>query len=238
MPTAHRPLVVWIIQMVLVLEAVVGLVTQTWSALFVASATLALTFLPQRFARFFGIKLPGTMLAAIVVFIFATLFLGEVANFYHRFWWWDVALHFLSALSFGIMGFLLIFMLFEGDRYAAPPWALAMLAFAVGLSIGALWEIFEFAMDQVFGMNMQKSGLIDTMKDLIIDTFGAAIGAFAGFLFLKERQIGGLSNLMDDFVSANKSWYRKRRKPADKDTADKVRVGKDTVDEDRGPDAP
>ena len=168
-------------------------------------------FLPQRFARFFGIELPRTVLTAIVLFIFATLFLGEVGDFYERFWWWDVVLHFLSALSFGAMGFLFIFMLFEGDRYAAPAWALAMLAFCVGLSIGTLWEVFEYGMDQIVGTNMQKSGLVDTMTDLIIDTVGAAIGAFSGYLYLKGRQIGGLGAVLDQFIKLNKRLYGKLR---------------------------
>ncbi|MBT55830.1 MAG: hypothetical protein CMF72_20835 [Mameliella sp.] len=205
-------LVVLFIQAVLLVEAVTGAMTQTWSAVFVAVTTLVLTFLPQRFAGYLGIELPKPFLMGIVLFIFATLFLGEVADFYERFWWWDVMLHFMSALSFGLMGFLLIFMLFEGDRYAAPPWALAALAFCVGVSIGAMWEIFEFSMDQLFGMNMQKSGLVDTMTDLIIDTAGAAIGAFAGFLFLKGRQLGGLGKVLDQFVQANERFYGKLRK--------------------------
>ncbi|AKS45783.1 hypothetical protein OSB_12280 [Octadecabacter temperatus] len=173
------------------------------------AATLGLTFLPERFAAFFGIRLPRSVLTSIVVFIFATMFLGEVGDFYEKFWWWDVVLHFMSALSFGAFGFLLIFMLFEGDRYAAPPWALATLAFCVGLSIGSLWEVFEFSMDQLFGMNMQKSGLVDTMKDLIVDAAGAAIGAFSGYLYLKGRQFGGLGKVLEQFVDANKRWYGK-----------------------------
>lgn len=205
------PFVIRIIQAILGLEVLSGVVTQTWSAVFVAVATLVLTFLPERFAGLFGIRLPRSVLTAIVVFIFATLFLGEVGDFYERFWWWDVVLHFMSALSFGAIGFLLIFMLFEGDRYAAPPWALAVLAFCVGLSIGALWEVFEFSMDQLFGMNMQKSGLVDTMKDLIVDSAGAAIGAFSGYLYLKGQQFGGLGRVLEQFVEANKRWYGKLR---------------------------
>lgn len=212
MSKTPRPILISIIQTILALEVVSGIATQTWTAVFVASATLVLTFLPQRFARFIGIELPRSVLTAIVVFIFATLFLGEVADFYERFWWWDVVLHFSSALSFGAMAFLFIFMLFEGDRYAAPAWALAMLAFCVGLSIGALWEVFEFGMDQIFGMNMQKSGLIDTMTDLMIDTVGAAIGAFSGYVYLKGQQWGGLGAIFDQFVHANKRLYRKLRK--------------------------
>lgn len=209
---SNRPIVIPVIQSILLLEAMSGVLAQSWMAVFVALATLTLTFMPQRFARFFGIKLPRSLLTAIVVFIFATLFLGEVGGFYERFWWWDIVLHFFSALSFGAIGFLFIFMLFEGDRYAAPPWALAMLAFCVGLSIGALWEIFEFTMDQLFDMNMQKSGLLDTMKDLIVDTVGAAIGALLGFLYLKGRQLGGLSAMLDQFVQANRRLYSKLHK--------------------------
>ncbi|MEL6959122.1 MAG: hypothetical protein AAGL89_09255 [Pseudomonadota bacterium] len=211
------PIVVLLIQAILTVEIVTGILTQTWPAVFVAVATLGLTFLPRHAARFFGIELPGTILAAIVIFIFATLFLGEVADFYERFWWWDVTLHFASALSFGAMAFLFIFMLFEGDRYAAPAWALAMLAFCVGLSIGALWEVFEFGMDQIFGMNMQKSGLVDTMWDLIVDTVGAGIGAFSGYLYLKGRQFGGLGAAMAEFVALNRRWYRKLRDRAERD---------------------
>jgi len=47
-------------------------------------------------------------------------------------------------------------------------------------SIGALWEVFEFGMDQIFGMNMQKSGLVDTMGDLIVDAIGAGLAAMSG----------------------------------------------------------
>lgn len=211
MPKFKSPILIRAIQGVLLLEMATGVLAQRWQVVFVALATLILTFLPQRFARFFGIELPRTVLTAIVLFIFATLFLGEVGDFYERFWWWDVVLHFLSALSFGAMGFLFIFMLFEGDRYAAPAWALAMLAFCVGLSIGTLWEVFEYGMDQIVGTNMQKSGLVDTMTDLIIDTVGAAIGAFSGYLYLKGRQIGGLGAVLDQFIKLNKRLYGKLR---------------------------
>ncbi|WP_084863995.1 hypothetical protein [Salibaculum halophilum] len=208
------PLLVLVIQGVLIVEIVTGLATGQWMPVFVAAVTLALTFAPARFARFFGLELPGSILSVIVIFLFATLFLGEVADFYERFWWWDVVLHFLSALSIAAMAFLMIFMLFEGDRYAAPPWALAMLSAAVALAIGALWEIFEYGMDQVFGMNMQKSGLDDTMTDLMIDTLGAALGALSGYLFLKGRQFGGVGRAMAEFVALNKRWYRKVRSKA------------------------
>ena len=103
-----------------------ALVAQRWSLAFVSAASLGLSILPLVMVRRVGIRLPVSFLAAIVLFVFATIFLGEAFDFYERFWWWDVALHGGSAMGFGLLGFLFVFMLFEGDRYAAPPWALAL----------------------------------------------------------------------------------------------------------------
>ena len=90
-------------------------------------------------------------------------------------------------------------------------WALGLIAFCFALSIGALWEIFEFTMDQVFGLNMQKSGLVDTMWDLIVDMGGALIGASAGFFWLKGRN-STLTAMIDEVVHLNRKTYRKVRK--------------------------
>jgi uncharacterized membrane protein YjdF len=197
------------IQWVLAVAAVVGAIEGQWSLVFVSGATFVLSILPNAFARWIGLKLPRSFMAAVAFFTFATIFLGEVFDFYERYWWWDVALHFGSALGFGLLGFLFIFMLFEGDRYAAPPWAIAFLSFCVAIAIGAMWEIFEFSMDQIFELNMQKSGLIDTMYDLMVDTAGAGFGALAGFLYLKGQQLGGAGAAIEEFVTMNKEWFRK-----------------------------
>ncbi|KPP91439.1 MAG: putative membrane protein (DUF2238) [Rhodobacteraceae bacterium HLUCCA08] len=205
------PLVIIVIQLVLVVEAVTALFTGPLNVAFVAVATLVLIQLTRTATRWIGIVFPRSILAAIVVFIFATIFLGEVADFYERFWWWDIAMHFGSALGFGMVAFLLIYMLFEGDRYAAPPGAMAFLSLCVAVTIGVLWEIFEFAMDELFGFNMQKSGLYDTMGDLIVNTVGGGVGALSGYLFLKGRQMGGVGGVMAEFIHLNRRLFRRRR---------------------------
>ena len=201
-------------QLVLIVEGGFAIFEQQWQVALVAFLTLMATLSPTRFFRWLGIDLPSSFLLAIVGFLFATLFLGEVFDFYEKYWWWDAVLHFGSAVGLGLTGFLFIFMLFEGDRYAAPPLAIAVLSFAVALSIGALWEIFEFGMDQIFGLNMQKSGLVDTMWDLIIDSIGALLGATAGYVYLKGQQFGSLGAAIDEFVARNKQLYRKIRRKA------------------------
>ncbi len=204
------PYLTWIIWGILVVATVLALFTEHWSNVFVSVTALALTVLPSLFSERFHFRLPLAFLAAISVFVFATLFLGEVFDFYERFWWWDVALHGFSAVGFGIIGFLFVFYLFEGDKYAAPPWALGLIAFCFAITIGTMWEIFEFVMDQLFGLNMQKSGLVDTMWDLIVDSGGAFLGASAGFFWLKGRN-STLSGLIEEFVTLNRRWYHKLR---------------------------
>jgi hypothetical protein len=208
----NQPMLVRLIWATLVFAVAAALLERLWSLAFVAAVTLVLTLVPLVFQRRLGIRLPVQFLVGIMLFLFGTIFLGEAFDFYNRYWWWDVVLHGGSAVGFGLTGFLFVFMLFEGDRYAAPAWAVAFVSFCFALSIGTLWEIFEFAMDQIFGLTMQKSGLTDTMWDLIVDTLGASLGAFAGFLYLKGRDLGGLTSAIRTFVAENRRLFRKRRR--------------------------
>lgn len=202
-----------LIWLLLTISTVASLVLQRWPAAGVSFVTLCLTFVPILAAERYGIKIPQGFAVAIILFLYATLFLGEVKDFYERFWWWDVFLHGGSAMAFGLTGFLLLFMLFEGDRFAAPAGAIASLGFCFAVTVGAIWEIFEFAMDQIFGLNMQKSGLVDTMWDLIVDCLGAAVGASWGYLYLKrndpDSMVGGW---IEAFINKNRGrFYRKFR---------------------------
>lgn len=197
---------IWALLVFFLLDA---LFVGNWPLAFVSLATLLLSLAPVYVARWAEIFVPPSFVAAITMFVGGTLFLGEVFDFYERFWWWDIAMHGGSAVGFGLIGFVLVFMMFQGDRYAAPPLAIAFFAFCFALAIGAMWEIFEFAMDQAFGLNMQKSGLMDTMGDLIVDTGGALIGAGSGWAYLKWQSRGGLSRVIDDFVQRNPRFFRR-----------------------------
>ncbi len=203
----NQNVVTYVIWAVLLVELVGVLFAGRWMVVFVVIGTFALSLTPLVLAPRLGFRLPPSMVAAVAAFVFATLYLGEVFDFYGRYWWWDVVLHGFSALSFGFAGFLLVFIMFEGDRYAAPPWAIGILAFCFAVTIGVIWEIFEFAMDSFFGMNMQKSGLVDTMTDLIVDVIGAAIGGLIGALYLRGRALGSVAALFDDFVALNKRLF-------------------------------
>ncbi|EAR49386.1 hypothetical protein OG2516_14006 [Oceanicola granulosus HTCC2516] len=204
-----QPLPVLLIWVSLIGAVTYAAVSGRLSLGLVALLTFALTLAPTFLVKRVGIQLPAGFTVGIVVFIYATIFLGEAVNFYERYWWWDMLLHGGSAMGFGMIGFLFAFTLFEGDRYAAPAWALGFIGFTFAVTIGAVWEIFEFAMDRNFGLNMQKSGLQDTMWDLIIDVIGGAIGGLMGFLYLKGQPVGGFTKVLAEFVVKNRHFYRK-----------------------------
>jgi len=198
-----------LIWVALTLSVIDALIQGNWPLAAVAIGTLVLSLAPVFVARWAEIVIPPSFITAIVLFIGSTLFLGEVFDFYERFWWWDVAMHGGSAIGLGLVGFVLVFMMFQGDRYAAPPIAVSFFSFCFALAMGVVWEIFEYTMDNSFGLNMQRTGLDDTMRDLVVDALGALIGGAAGFAYLKGLEYGGLPGTIDEFVRRNPRLFRR-----------------------------
>lgn len=185
-PNIHKRLTLTL-QAMLLVGVILSAVQGRWLTVLVTSAIIAITFLPLVLGRRFAVQIPPEFEALTVVFVYASLFLGEVRGYYVRFWWWDAVLHIGSGFLLGIFGFLLVYVLNERtdiDLHMRPRFV-AFFAFMFAVGMGALWEIFEFAMDQVFGLNMQKSGLVDTMWDLIVDSIGAILIALLGWSYLR-----------------------------------------------------
>ncbi|MCE8009296.1 hypothetical protein [Aestuariivita sp.] len=199
----------WCIWTACLMASMAALVSGNWEIAFVALITLVVSIMPVLVAGYAGLVVPRTFITAIVLFVFATLFLGEVLDFYNRFWWWDIALHGGSAVGFGLIGFVAVFMMFQGDRFAAPHIALCFFSMCFAIFIGTVWEVFEFAMDQGFGLNMQKSGLNDTMGDLIVNLVGALLAAAVGYLYLIGRERAFLASLIAEFVERNPRFFGK-----------------------------
>ena len=195
----------------LVLTALGAAFDGRWSLSFVAIATLGLSLAPLLLAHRLNITLPLPFVMATTLFLMGSVLMGEAFDFYELVWWWDIVLHGSSAIGFGLIGFVFVLMMFEGDRFAAPQWAMCLVAFGLAVTVGAVWEIFEFLMDQWFGLNMQKSGLPDTMKDLMVDVIGAAFASWLGYVYLRAKDKSFWTWPIDRFVSLNKRLFRKNR---------------------------
>lgn len=202
---------------VMAVELVTLVLSAHWShAALVAGLMIAIAIPVVAPGRFIA-NVPVEIQIFAVSFIFATLFLGEVADFYERFWWWDLALHTTSGVLLGLLGFLSLYLLNETQTVSLHmrPAFLAFFAFFFSVGLGALWEIFEFAMDQLFGLTMQKpmfgdpSGLTDTMWDLIVDTAGALGASLLGLAYMLQARKEGRRDWLQRFVARYPRFFKR-----------------------------
>lgn len=193
------------LQAILAVGMILSLWGGQWMNAFLVGFILVLTLIPLLLNRSLAVYIPPEFELVAVLFIFASLFLGKVHGFYFRYPWWDEALHTISGFLLGVVGFLLVYVLNEEPdvELSMRPGFVALFAFVFSLAMGGLWEIFEFGMDSVFGLNMQRGSLEDTMSDLIVDAAGALVVAVLGYQYLKGGAHSFLEDWLHRFVDAN-----------------------------------
>ncbi len=214
----HRRLTLFL-QAILVLEVVIAVWNQQWITAVITIGIILVTLGPLFIEKLLHVFIPTEFVLLTITFVFASLFLGEVRDYYARFWWWDIALHSSSGFLLGVIGFLLVHLLNETENIGVhmKPGFVAFFAFLFAVGMGALWEIFEFGMDSIFGMNMQKamlgdtSGLTDTMWDLIVATMGALVISVLGYTYLKNpRQESFLERWIHLFIKKNPRFFKRK----------------------------
>ena len=208
--TIHQWLTI-VLQVIILVGLAFSIYEKFWLNTFLITGILLLTLLPMVLRKRFAVYLPPEFELLAILFIFASLFLGEIRGYYAKFIWWDVVLHTGSGLLLGIMGFLLVYLLNQEEKIELhmKPNFVALFSFVFAVAMGAVWEIFEFAVDSLFGFNMQKSGLIDTMWDLIVDTLGALVIAMLGYGYMKRGSENFVERWIDKFVAGNPRLFRK-----------------------------
>ena len=174
----------FVLALSLVPAIVLSIFAGNWQSALLAGATMLFILVPFVLSNKLDIYIPRTFSFALAFFVYATLFLGEANRFYYDVWWWDIMLHSGSAFAFGLIGLVVLLLTLSKKAIQANPFVLSLFAFSFAVMVGVLWEIFEFAGDQLFGMDMQKEGLMDTMWDLIVDTLGALVAAVIGYFYL------------------------------------------------------
>lgn len=181
----------YFLQITLIAAIAFAFYRKNWLNAFIIIGILVLTFLPSLIRRSYKVNLPIELDLVVVIFVYASLFLGEIHAYYIKFWWWDLILHASSSILLGFAGFFLVYILNTEKAVSIhlKPFFVALFSFAFAVGIGVLWEIFEFSIDSIFGFNMQKSGLVDTMWDLIVNVLSALFVAIFGFVYLKENKL-------------------------------------------------
>lgn len=243
-------MVYFILRLLVIVVMVLQIFNKNYENVFLCILTLLLLVIPSFVQVTMKIELPTTLEIIILVFIFAAEILGEIREFYIVFPFWDTVLHTLNGFLAAAIGFSLVDLLNRSERmvFKLSPLFTAIVAFCFSMTIGVIWEFFEFGMDHILGFDMQKDtvihtirsvmldpaggnnvavisniknvvvqgkdlglggyldiGLIDTMKDLMVNFIGAVVFSVIGFFYVKKR---GKGSVVGRFVPRKKKEER------------------------------
>ena len=228
-------LTVYVVLRLLVVSVMIAqLFNRDYFNAFLCALTLVLFTIPAFIEYKLNIDVPNTLEVIILLFIFSAEILGEIRSYYLQFPYWDTMLHTINGFLMAAIGFSLIDILNRSERVALnlAPIFVGLFAFCFSMTVGVLWEFFEFSMDQLAGMDMQKDtivstihsvslnpeganvpvtvqveslvvngqewdlggyldiGIIDTMKDLLVNFIGAVVFSIIGIFYIKGRGKG------------------------------------------------
>ena len=176
-------------RLLLIFSAILFLIQKDWPSAISTILILLLVLSPSLLKKKFNLFLPFELDLLIGIFIFITLFLGSLQNYYERFPLLDGIIHFKSGLLLGILSFIIIYTINISRRkiIILSPLFISIFAVSFSMSISVIWEIYEYFVDMYLGFNMQESGLQDTMGDLIVNTLGAIIVSIFGYIWMKKK---------------------------------------------------
>ena len=203
-----------LLKVILAVGAILEAIQGNWLIAITTTGIVIVAFLPILVGYRFHVRIPPEFELLAVIFVYASLYLGEVHGYYLKYWWWDMLLHAGSGLILGIFGFLLVYVINEHEdlEMHMKPGFVALFAFMFALGMGTLWEITEFTLDQLLGMNTQGGGLVDTMSDLIIDGIGALVISLFGYTYLRTTQIDSfLERWIHHFIVLNRRIFSHRK---------------------------
>ena len=157
---------------ILVLVALVRqIMLHNYEGAFFCVLTIVLLYIPSWLQVKLHIELPPPLEITILCFIFAAEVLGEVNAFYVNVPNWDTMLHTLNGFLAAAVGFSMALLLNDDERltFDLSPFFLALVAFCFSMTIGVLWEFFEFGMDYFFHTDMQKDTVINSIYTVALD---------------------------------------------------------------------
>ena len=163
-----------VLRVLVVLIMVAQFFNGNFENVFLCLLTLVLFTIPSFIERTIKIDVPDTLEVIILLFIFAAEMLGEIGSYYTQYPYWDTMLHTLNGFLCAAIGFSLVDILNRSDRFtfSLSPVYLAVVAFCFSMTVGVLWEFFEWAMDSFFLLDMQKDAVVNTISTVMLDPTG------------------------------------------------------------------
>ena len=165
-------LVFTVLRILIIVALVRQIMLANYESAFFCLLALALLYLPSWLQVKLRIELPPPLEITILCFIFAAEILGEVNAFYVTVPHWDTMLHTLNGFLCAAIGFSLVDLLNRNGKvgtFSLSPAYMALVAFCFSMTVGVLWEFFEFSMDRFFLFDMQKDRVVQTISSVSLD---------------------------------------------------------------------
>ena len=166
--------VYWILRLIVIGVMVMTIIHKNYESTFVCVLVLILFMLPRFVERNFRIELPSTLEIIILVFIFAAEILGELKSYFITYPHWDSMLHTTTGFISAAFGFAMVDLLNRNkpQHFKLSPVFLALVAFCFSMTVGVLWEFFEFTCDQVMHTDMQKDYVVHEINSVSLNPDG------------------------------------------------------------------
>lgn len=161
-----------VLRIIVILILIRCIFLRQWESVFVCVLALALFLLPPFVEKKFKLELPTALEITAFVFVFCAEILGEIGAYYLKYPFWDTALHTVSGFIFAAFGFCLLDLLNRNKKLNLTPLSLALMAFCFSMTIGVLWEFFEYSGDIIVRTDMQKDTIINNISTVVFDPLG------------------------------------------------------------------
>ena len=164
-------LVFSILRLLVIVSMVRQMMLHNYESFFLCVLTLLLLYVPSWVQVELRIELPPPLEITVLCFIFASEILGEINAFFIVIPFWDTILHTLNGFLAAAVGFSMVSILNDREEltFDLSPLYLALVAFCFSMTIGVLWEFFEFGMDTFFHTDMQKDTVVHAIYTVSLD---------------------------------------------------------------------
>jgi len=129
------------------------------------------------------------LLKVLFILIWVIALIHMAAENFYLYWtyrWFDIFTHFLGGMWVGLAGIWLWYFSGYIREMHLPSKRAVLVALGVGISIGIVWEVFEFVVWQLTGNGLPINYIPDTALDLVVDAIGALAG-FGLFQFFRRK---------------------------------------------------
>lgn len=169
--------VYFILRIIVLMMLLVNLWERDYESAFICVLSLVLFLLPAFIEKQFRVQIPTLMEVVILLFIFGAEILGELQNYYTQYPYWDVMLHTTNGFVCAAFGFSLIDILTRNrqEKFRLSPLYVSLVAFCFSMTVGVLWEFFEYGMDVLFLTDMQKDTILHSIASVDLSSDGTVV---------------------------------------------------------------